>query len=271
MRPADRRGRRVSSGLARPTSAAVAARQLREAPEMRGLFVTGTGTEVGKTVVAAAIARTARAAGARVAVFKPAVSGLDDHPLGPRSGRARPSCRTTPCCGSRRIEQGDDEIAPYRYGPAGLSPPRRRAGRRADRSGPAARRRAGGHGGRRPAGLRGRRRLPGPADGGLPGPRPRPGPRRCRSSSSPRPGLGTINHTLLTIEAVRAAGLEVAAVVLTPWPDEPSAMERSNRETIARSARAGRDAPAPRPDPPERWPALASLSAPRATSSLRAA
>jgi dethiobiotin synthetase len=48
-----------------------------------------------------------------------------------------------------------------------------------------------------------------------------------------RPGLGTINHTLLTVEAARAAGLEVRAVVLTPWPAEPSALERSNRETIA--------------------------------------
>jgi dethiobiotin synthetase len=46
------------------------------------------------------------------------------------------------------------------------------------------------------------------------------------------PGLGTINHTLLTIEAARSAGLEVAAVVLTPWPEAPSAIERSNRETI---------------------------------------
>jgi dethiobiotin synthetase len=47
------------------------------------------------------------------------------------------------------------------------------------------------------------------------------------------PALGTINHTLLTLEAVRAAGLEVAAVVLTPWPDQPSAMEESNRATVA--------------------------------------
>ena len=46
------------------------------------------------------------------------------------------------------------------------------------------------------------------------------------------PGLGTINHTLLTLEAVRGAGLEVRAVVLTPWPTTPSAIERSNRETI---------------------------------------
>ncbi len=43
------------------------------------------------------------------------------------------------------------------------------------------------------------------------------------------PGLGTINHTLLTADAVRGAGLELAAVVLTPWPDDPSTMEQSNR------------------------------------------
>jgi len=48
------------------------------------------------------------------------------------------------------------------------------------------------------------------------------------------PALGTINHTLLTIEAARAAGLAVAAVVLTPWPEQPSTIEESNRETIAR-------------------------------------
>lgn len=48
-----------------------------------------------------------------------------------------------------------------------------------------------------------------------------------------RPGLGTINHSLLTVEAARAAGLRVAAVVLGPWPEEPSAMERSNLASIA--------------------------------------
>jgi len=49
-----------------------------------------------------------------------------------------------------------------------------------------------------------------------------------------RPGLGTINHTLLTLQVARSAGLQVCAVVLTPWPEEPTAIERSNRETIAR-------------------------------------
>jgi dethiobiotin synthetase len=47
------------------------------------------------------------------------------------------------------------------------------------------------------------------------------------------PGLGTINHTLLTIEAARSAGLEVVVVVLTPWPEDPGQIEESNRETLA--------------------------------------
>ena len=47
-----------------------------------------------------------------------------------------------------------------------------------------------------------------------------------------RPGLGTINHTLLTLEAARAGGLDVRAVVLTPWPAAPGVLERSNRDTI---------------------------------------
>jgi dethiobiotin synthetase len=51
-----------------------------------------------------------------------------------------------------------------------------------------------------------------------------------------RPGLGTISHTVLSVEAARAVGLDVRAVVLTPWPAQPSAMERSNRMTISRMA-----------------------------------
>ena len=49
-----------------------------------------------------------------------------------------------------------------------------------------------------------------------------------------RPGLGTISHTLMTIECARAAGLDVRAVVLTPWPAAPTAMQSSNRDTIER-------------------------------------
>jgi dethiobiotin synthetase len=49
-----------------------------------------------------------------------------------------------------------------------------------------------------------------------------------------RTGLGTISHTLLTVEAARAAGLTVAGVVMTPWPDAPEPIELSNRATIER-------------------------------------
>ncbi len=43
----------------------------------RGLFITGTGTGVGKTYVAALIARALREAGARVGVYKPVASGCE--------------------------------------------------------------------------------------------------------------------------------------------------------------------------------------------------
>jgi dethiobiotin synthetase len=42
-----------------------------------GLFITGTGTGVGKTYVAALIARTLREAGRRVGVYKPVASGCE--------------------------------------------------------------------------------------------------------------------------------------------------------------------------------------------------
>ena len=36
-----------------------------------------------------------------------------------------------------------------------------------------------------------------------------------------RPGLGTINHTLLTIQTARSAGIEVAGVVINRYQLEP--------------------------------------------------
>ena len=47
---------------------------------MRGVFVTGTDTEVGKSVVAASICAALAARGERVAAFKPVVTGLDEEP-----------------------------------------------------------------------------------------------------------------------------------------------------------------------------------------------
>jgi dethiobiotin synthetase len=48
----------------------------------RGLFITGTDTGVGKTYVAALIARTIVVAGRRVGVYKPAASGCRRGPAG---------------------------------------------------------------------------------------------------------------------------------------------------------------------------------------------
>jgi dethiobiotin synthetase len=45
--------------------------------KIRGLFITGTDTEIGKTYVAAMIARALVAAGHRVGVYKPAASGCE--------------------------------------------------------------------------------------------------------------------------------------------------------------------------------------------------
>jgi dethiobiotin synthetase len=71
------------------------------------------------------------------------------------------------------------------------------------------------------------------------------------------PGLGTINHTLLTLEAARAVGLEIAAVVLTPWPEAPGVIERSNRETIVALGDVPVELlPEIDLDEPEAWPKL---------------
>ncbi len=44
---------------------------------MKALFVAGTGTDLGKTHIACALLRAARARGARIDAFKPVVSGFD--------------------------------------------------------------------------------------------------------------------------------------------------------------------------------------------------
>jgi dethiobiotin synthetase len=54
----------------------------------RGIFVTGTDTAVGKTVVACGLARGLRAQGARVAVMKPVASGATRTPEGLRNADA---------------------------------------------------------------------------------------------------------------------------------------------------------------------------------------
>ncbi len=47
-------------------------------------------------------------------------------------------------------------------------------------------------------------------------------------------GLGTLNHTELTVGAVRARGLEPSGLVIGSWPDEPGLAERCNLEDLPR-------------------------------------
>ncbi|MFD9942315.1 dethiobiotin synthase [Nonomuraea sp. NPDC059023] len=42
------------------------------------------------------------------------------------------------------------------------------------------------------------------------------------------PGLGTLNHTALTLEALAHRGLDLAGLVIGSWPDEPDLAERLN-------------------------------------------
>jgi len=47
-----------------------------------------------------------------------------------------------------------------------------------------------------------------------------------------RAGLGTINHTVLTVKAAQQAGVPVAGVVINRYPERPSLAEETNPEVI---------------------------------------
>jgi dethiobiotin synthetase len=189
---------------------------------MRGLFVTGTDTGAGKTILSAALLAAMAAAGEPVRAHKPVLTGLDE----PR-GEWPPDHELLGAAAGMTPE----EVAPLRYDPA-VSPhlAAELAGERIDPGRLVCVARAAGT----------ESTLVIEGVGGLL--TPLAGDYTVRELAAEvglpvliaaRPGLGTINHTLLTLQAARAAGLEVRAVVLTPWPSEPSALERSNRDTIA--------------------------------------
>jgi dethiobiotin synthetase len=184
---------------------------------VRGVFVTGTGTGVGKTVVAGAICA---ACAARVTALKPVVTGLDEPPGEWPFDHVLLAGATG---------QTPEEVAPYRFGPP--VSPHYAAELAGERIEPA----------RILAAARRHDRLVCEGVGGLMVPITTGYLVRDLAVDLGLPvliaahtGLGTINHTLLTVEAARAAGLSVAGVVMTPWPGEPQPIERSNRETIQR-------------------------------------
>jgi dethiobiotin synthetase len=52
-----------------------------------------------------------------------------------------------------------------------------------------------------------------------------------------RPGLGTINHTLLSCEAARGRGIDVAGIIINNYPKKATTAERTNPGVIRRYAR----------------------------------
>jgi dethiobiotin synthetase len=50
------------------------------------------------------------------------------------------------------------------------------------------------------------------------------------------PGLGTLNHTALTLEALAAQGIPCAGLVIGAWPREPNVAEADNRDVLGRLA-----------------------------------
>ena len=193
---------------------------------MRGLFVTGTDTGAGKSVVAAAICAALADRGETVAAYKPVVTGLDDEP-----GEWPADHELLAAASGRR----PDDVTPVTFGPA-VSP--HLAAELEGRALEPPRLVAAAHDAAREADV-----LVCEGVGGLLVPltpdysvRDLAVDLRLPLVIAARTGLGTINHTLLTVEAARAAGLSVAGVVMTPWPDDALPIERSNRHTIERLA-----------------------------------
>ena len=83
---------------------------------MAGVFVTGTGTDVGKTFVTAALVRHLRSAGKNVDAYKPVVSGFD-----PANAAASDPGVLLSALGRATTDNEIARIAPWRFA-APLSP-----------------------------------------------------------------------------------------------------------------------------------------------------
>jgi dethiobiotin synthetase len=190
---------------------------------VRVVVVTGTDTGVGKTVVTAALACGYAGAGSSVTVVKPVQTGA-------LPGEAADLAEITRLSGVR------DTVEPVRL-PDPLAPDTaaRRAGVRLPSVAEQARVVAGrsadvvlveGAGG-----LLVRLDSAGETIAGL--------ALHLVSLRLPidvvvvvRAGLGTLNHTALTVEALGARGLSPAGLVIGSWPAEPGLAERCNLDDL---------------------------------------
>jgi dethiobiotin synthetase len=201
---------------------------------MNGLFITGTDTHVGKTALGALLLAELRRRNMNAAPMKPAQTGC--YPVG---GKPDPSCLSVPdldyslSMASMKVDAGIYEVmSPYRFEPA-CSP----------------------HLAAEMAGVEidiaeiviAARTLTSAYDfviaegaGGI------LVPLNQRESMldlmhalgypvllAARPGLGTINHTLLSLRTLRSDGLNIAGVVfVASTADEPGFIEKDNAIAI---------------------------------------
>lgn len=191
---------------------------------MSGLFITGTDTDVGKTFVGACLAAALRRRGRDVGVMKPAQSGYA--PGDPASDAVR-------LARWAGVDDPPDLVCPFAYEePLAPEVAAARAGRPVD---PARVRAALAELARR------HRHLLVEGAGGLLVPLA-PGwtvADLAVEAGFPllvvaRPGLGTVNHTLLTVFYARSRGLEVAGVVLNGYAEPLGVSEQVNPSLIKR-------------------------------------
>ncbi len=194
---------------------------------MNGYFVTGTDTGVGKTHVTAALARCARTLGKKVFAFKPVESGceaINGHLFGADMEALAKAAGDWQHGDLRGVYRLRSPVAPYVAAVEDkVAIDLARIVRTAkDGAGQADVSLVEGAGGWRVP-LTGSQDI---AD-------------LARELGLPvvvvsRATLGTINHSLLSVEAVERDGCRVAALVLSQRPEESSAFTRSNAEQIRR-------------------------------------
>jgi len=187
------------------------------------LVVSGTGTEVGKTVVTAAVAALAASGGRRVAVVKPAQTG---EPPG-TSGDLEVIRRLSGVTQTHELARFGDPLSPEAAARAAGRPPLDLAAAavfikqlQADAGADLVLVEGAG-------GLLVRYDPAGGTIADL-----------AAMLDAPvlvvtTPGLGTLNHTALTLEALSARRLAAAGVVIGAWPAEPGLAERANLIDLA--------------------------------------
>ncbi|HEY2765477.1 MAG TPA: dethiobiotin synthase [Pseudonocardiaceae bacterium] len=181
------------------------------------VVVTGTGTGVGKTVVTAAVAALALDAGARVAVLKPAQTGVGPDEPGDVDEVRR---LVGPALTCRELARFPDPLAPAtaarRAGVAPVIPEGVAA---------ATRELAADHDLVLVEGAGGLLVRFDDAGGTLAEAAGLLGAPVLVVAAA---GLGTLNHTTLTVEALRTRGLCCAGVVVGCWPARPALAARCN-------------------------------------------